>query len=390
MQWNPGDIGGLLPYSHMGKTPGTASAIEPSELLRLDRAHFPELMRGCPTFTALTVHIMLDRARTFNASDLHDEKMMSLGRLAAGLAHELNNPASATIRAASLLARDIVEADSAGRALGAAGLTEAQIAEIERVREVCLANPAGPVASLSERAAREETILAWLTEKGAEPDHAVPLADTPVSLDTLNLLSQAVPEPALEPALNWIASGCNTRALAQDIERAARRIHDLVSAVTRFSYMDRSLGTELVDLADGLADTVAVVAAKAKSKQAKITLAVEPELPLVRGTGGELNQVWHNLVDNALDAISESGEIEVSAQRDFDQVVVRVVDNGPGVPPGLVGKIFDPFFTTKEPGKGTGLGLDIAGSIVRRHVGEISVDSRPGRTEFLVRLPASK
>ena len=289
-----------------------------------------------------------------------------------------------------MLPGNIVEADGAARALGEAGLTQGQTAEIERVREVCVASSVNPALPLSERAEWEEAILTWMEEKGVNPDHAAPLADTPVSMETLDLLAERVPGSALETALDWIATGCTTRALALDIEKAAQRIHDLVSAVKRFSYMDRPSGPELVDLSDGLADTLAVVGSKARSKPAELTLAVEPELPPVRGTGGEFNQIWLHLIDNALDAISESGLIEISARKEFDHVVVRVVDDGPGVPAELLGKIFDPFFTTKEPGEGTGLGLDIARNIVRRHSGEIRVQSSPGRTEFLVRLPASR
>ncbi len=386
-EWGPGDVGGMLPYSRMRTTPGTAYVVEDSELLNIDREHFPELTRVCPTFTAHTVHIMLDRARSFNTTDLHDEKMISLGRLAAGLAHELNNPSSATVRAAHLLIEEIVEADSSARALGAVGLTQEQIAEIEKVREICLANPLSGTASLSERLGREERILEWLEARGANPDHAAPLADTAVTIDTLDLLANAVDGSALEAALSWIATGCSTRALAMDIERAARRIHDLVSSVKRFSYMDRPGDTELVDVAAGIADTVSVIGSKAHSKSVELKLDLEPDLPRVRGTGGELNQIWLNLIDNALDAVSESGQVEVRACRELDRVVVRVVDDGHGIPADLLGRIFDPFFTTKQPGEGTGLGLDIARGIARRHGGEIQVESRPGRTEFRVRLP---
>ncbi len=153
--------------------------------------------------------------------------------------------------------------------------------------------------------------------------------------------------------------------------------------------MDRPAGTELVDLEAGLVDTLAVVRAKAKAKPAEILLDIAPDLPTVTATGGELNQIWLNLIENALDAISESGHIQIIARKELDRVVVRVVDDGHGVPPELLAQIFDPFFTTKEPGEGTGLGLDIARSIVRRHSGDIEVESHPGKTEFRVRLPAA-
>jgi signal transduction histidine kinase len=315
--------------------------------------------------------------------------MISLGRLAAGLAHELNNPASVTVSAARMLVREIVGADSSARALGTLGLSVEQIREIERVREICLANPVSTSNSLAERVEREEAIRQWLERTGADPDHAAPLADTPVTVETLDVLATAIEGPALDVCLEWISTGCATRSLAMDIERAAGRIHDLVSAVKRFSFMDRASGPELVDLRDGLEDTVAIMRSKARSKSATITLDFEPELPQVLAAGAELNQIWFNLIDNALDSIPESGQVEISAGKELDHVVVRIVDDGHGIPPGLIGKIFDPFFTTKEPGKGTGLGLDIARSIARRHSGEILVESRPGRTEFRVRLPSA-
>jgi signal transduction histidine kinase len=316
--------------------------------------------------------------------------MVSLGRLAAGLAHELNNPASAAARAAQLLASGIVEADAAARTLGGAGLDPGQVAEVERVRDICMTNPANVSLSAIDRANREDEIAAWLERKGADPDHAAPLAETPVSIENLDLLAAAVPGPALEAALDWIAAGCIARSLSFDIERATHRIHDLVSAVKRFSYMDRESTPELVELEGGLRDTVTVLGSKARGKSVQITVEIEPELPAVSATGGELNQIWLNLLDNALDAVPESGHVQLRARREVDWVIVRVIDDGPGMPPELIDQIFDPFFTTKPPGEGTGLGLDIARNLVRRHGGEIEVDTRPGRTEFIVRLPVGR
>jgi len=175
-----------------------------------------------------------------------------------------------------------------------------------------------------------------------------------------------------------------------DIENAAARIHDLVGSIKRMTYMDRHPVAEPVDIAQGLRDSAAVLGHKAREKSADLIVDADTDLPTVEGLGGELNQVWINLIDNALDAIPKGGRIAVTLRRDPKGAVVRITDDGPGIPADLVSRIFDPFFTTKAVGEGTGLGLDIARQIVRRHRGEINVDSAPGRTEFRVWLPAAK
>src|SRR5262249_23251340 len=172
------------------------------------------------------------------------------------------------------------------------------------------------------------------------------------------------------------------------IQEAALRISGLVTAIKGFTHMDQAMVAEPVDLTLGLANTVAVLKSKARNKSAAVVVDVEPGLPRIRGFVGELNQVWANLIDNALAAIPASGRVEVIAQRDHDRVVVRIVDNGSGIPQEIVGRIFDPFFTTKPLGQGTGLGLDIVRRLVLHNEGEISVESQPGRTEFRVALPA--
>jgi signal transduction histidine kinase len=387
IEWRTGDVSGKLPYSRMTGPPGNTIVEERSELLGVSVKYFPEMVTRCPTFVAHTVHLMLDRARSFNASDLHDEKMISLGRLAAGLAHELNNPASATARGAKLLVESLAEADAASRALGAAGLSTEVFGMIEQARMACAAAPGGPVLSPIEQADREDAIANWLDRHGSDPAHAAALAGTAVTIETLDELAAATSGETLNAALRWLAAGCATRSLATDIEHAATRIYELVAAIKKFTYMDHRAGSESVDVEPGLRDTLRVLASKAKSKSAAVALDIGAGLPRVCANGGELNQVWLNLIDNALDAIPEGGRIEVGARRERDRVVVRVVDNGAGIPADALPQIFDAFFTTKPPGQGTGLGLEIARRLVRRYHGDIAVQSRPGRTEFRVSLP---
>ncbi|HEX8943573.1 MAG TPA: ATP-binding protein [Gemmatimonadaceae bacterium] len=389
MEWRAGDVTGLLPYSRMTHPPGESVLEEPSQGLIVHRDLFPEMVNKCPTVTGILVHVMIDRARQFTSTDWQDEKMMSLGRLAAGLAHELNNPASAVARSSKLLSQALVQAEDAAHALGAARISEEERSKIEALRDGSLVPATTGVFSAIERSDREDEVTTWLEDHQADVGSAQALAESGVEVDALDELADELTPEALDVALRSIAAGYMTRSLASDIERAATRIYDLVSAVKRFTYMDRATVTEPSSVTQGLVDTVAVLASKAKSKAVTVRLEMPDTLPLVRAYGGELNQVWANLIENALDAVPSSGQIVISAKHAGDSVVVRIVDNGPGIPPDIQARIFDPFFTTKPIGQGTGLGLDISRRIVLRHDGQIEVDSRPGRTEFKVTLPVA-
>lgn len=394
IEWRAGEISGMLPFSRMTGPPGDNYTEQTTELLTIADTHFAEMIHRCPMFTAQTVHLMLDRARRFNASDLHDEKMISLGKLAAGLAHELNNPASATIRSAKILRASLDEADVAARTLGAADLPDDLLKTIDQVHSACLVSPVHSMLSPVQQANREDEIADWLVRHQMDPDHAAALADTAVTIDALETLGSATSGQTLNAAIHWIVVGCTTQALAVDIEQAATRIYELVDAVKKFSYMDNLAGPESVDVETGLRDTIRIVASKAKLKGATITVDLDKNLPQVQATGGELNQVWLNLIDNALDAVHESGHIDIRARTEGNRVVVRITDDGPGIPPDVMPLIFDPFFTTKPPGQGTGLGLEITRRLLRRYRGEISAQSRAGRTEFrvdlLVNQPAAR
>jgi signal transduction histidine kinase len=338
--------------------------------------------------TAVLVHVMLERVRAFKSSDLQVEKMASLGKLAAGLAHELNNPASAAARSAQLVSDALTDFDEASRALGAVRLEPQELVLIDRVRTLCLAVPVTSVLTPLERADREESMADWLVEHNADDSFAAPLAETDMSFDLLDELAGTLTGEKLAATLRWVAAGCTIRGLARDIERAASRVHTLVSAVKGFTYMGHATAPEAVDVAKGLRDTLAVLGSKARGKSASLTVDAPADLPRVRGFGGELNQVWANLVDNALDAVRDGGRVAVTARAEGTKVVVRVTDDGPGIPADVKGRIFDPFFTTKAVGKGTGLGLDIVRRLVDQNDGLIEVESVPGRTEFRVALPA--
>ena len=388
MEWRAGDVTGLLPYSRMVAPPADTVAQEPTTVLAIHRNDLREMIRECHEVTASLVHKMVDRARQFESSHLQDEKMISLGKLSAGLAHELNNPAAAIERAAALLEDRLDDAERATLALGAVRLSDEQLTAVEATRTACMGSRVQSVLSPIEQAEREDAISDWLEGHALDSKLAGMLADTAVTLEGLDQIAAVVGGSCLEAVLRWAGAGCAVRGLASEVQDAAMRISGLVAAVKGFTHMDQSGSAALVDLGMSLGNTVAVLKAKARGKSVAVAVTVAPNLPPVRGFVGELNQIWANLIDNALDAVDRSGRIEVSAVQDGRRVVVRVVDNGPaGIPPDVLSRMFEPFFTTKPVGKGTGLGLDIVRRLLGRNDAQIEVDSVPGRTEFRVSLP---
>jgi signal transduction histidine kinase len=392
MEWRGGDVTGMLPYSRMHRAPGSSVIEERTVGLLINKECFPELIRECPRVTEILVHIMVDRARQFTSTDWQDEKMMSLGKLSAGLAHELNNPASAVARASKSLEAGLTELEDAGYALGAMRLSDEVYDDIERLRAGSVMSRSTGVFSAIERSDREDELADWLDAHDIDVGAAQALVESGITTESLDELARNLQGNTLSTAVRWIAAGYTTRSLAGDIERASSRIHQLVSAIKRFTHMDRATVSEPASIVQGITDTVFVLSSKAKAKSATVKLDIEDNLPMVRSYGGELNQVWSNLVENALDALDPAGggEVVVSACRESggNRVVVRVIDNGTGIEPDVQKRIFDPFFTTKPVGEGTGLGLDISQRIVRAHEGSIELDSRPGRTEFRVSFPA--
>ena len=386
-EWRAGDVAGMLPYSRLVSAPGDALAEEPTEILEISRDDLAAMIRDCHEITSILVHKMLDRARVFTSSGLQDEKMISLGKLSAGLAHELTNPASAIERSAALLENRLDEAEQSTRALGASRLTDSQLAAIDAVRTACLAGRAHGVLSPIQQAEREEAIADWLKAHDVDTAIAGPLAETSVTVDALDRIAQAVRGAPLDAVLRSVAAGFAVRQIASEIQDAALRISGLVMAIKGFTHMDQATVAEPVDLASSIGNAVAVLNHKARSKAVAVSVELETNLPRVRGFVGELNQIWSNLIDNALDAVPDSGRVAVTANRERHRVVVRVVDNGPGIPAEIRNRVFEPFFTTKPVGKGTGLGLDIVRRLLIHNDAEIEIETAPGRTEFRVSLP---
>ena len=377
IEWRAGDVSGVLPFSRVSTSLGDVVAEVPTELLGVHRDLFPEMVRECYELTTVLVHVMLDRTRLFKSDELHDEKMASLGRLSAGLAHELNNPASAVARSAKSLASSVADLDAAAAELGAAGCSPGLLVIVNRLRDA-EALDAGRISSPLERAEHEEAVADWLARHQVDSSQSDVLASARIDFATLDELAASLDKATLPTAIRYIGTARTVRQIAAEIETAASRIYGLVSAVKGFTHMDQVSVPKPVDIGRGIADTLTVLRGKARGKAIELEHDIAPDLPSVEGFGGELNQVWSNLVDNAIDAAPKAGHVTVTASREHQAVVVRVVDDGPGVPDEIKDRIFDPFFTTKGVGEGTGLGLDIARRLVERHDGRIDMRSSPG------------
>ena len=383
----PGTVIGAMPFSRMRKAPARLAVEEDTTLCALSRSHFADLVRECPELTSALVHELLDRSRDFRTSEMHDDRMQSLGRLAAGLAHELNNPASGAASHARSLGASVADLEIASRALARAHLTDEQIECVDAVRRMCtdVAQPKSPL----EMADREDEFSEWLLAHGVDSMAASTLATANVSLASLDHLADVLPRETLGVAIGWAASLAGVREGAAQIMAATGRIHALVNAVKGFTFMDRERVREEVDIARGLADTVAMLENKSRSKSVRVGIETAEDLPTVNGFGSELNQVWEKLIDNAIDAVQVGGNVSVIATRRGDFVVVRVMDDGPGIPEEHRARIFDPFYTTKPVGLGTGLGLDIARRFTHLNEGDLDFSSQPGHTVFRVRLPVA-
>jgi signal transduction histidine kinase len=385
-----GQVTGLLPYSRLARAAGTGRVILPSRMLRLHKDYFPEMLRRMPELGKRLVALMSDRIRETTRLETEYEKLLALGKLSAGLAHELNNPASAARRAASGLIEALEAVRDASLRLLQQPLTNMQREAIARFEiEAAHRAPATSSNPLEIRD-REDRLTEWLEAREVpEPWNIAPaLADSCIEPAELDGLAAEIGLSVMEPALARVARILAIYGLVREIDNSTRRISELVSAVREYSYMDQVASQE-VDVRQGLENTLLIFGHRLKSG-ITVTRNYAPDLPRIFARGSELNQVWTNLIDNALDAMGAKGELRVRTVREPDGILVEIGDTGPGIPPEIQPRIFDPFFTTKGVGEGTGLGLDTACRIVRNHHGAIQVESKPGDTRFQVRLPLTQ
>jgi signal transduction histidine kinase len=384
-----GEVTGLLPFSRMKKTPVTGRAVTNGRLLRFSSSHFPELVQRMPELATRLVGLMSDRIRETTRVEQQRDRLASLGKLSAGLAHELNNPASAAKRAAGQLRQILKKIKDASHELGRHDLTREQKAEIENL-ETSLVQKDEPPPDALAASDMEEQIDSLLRSHG-QNDLWQLSADLsrrgvkPAALESL--FTNLEPETA-RAALIRLAASIEVADLLNELESSASRISDLVLAIKEYTYMDQA-PLQNVDVIRSLENTLTILNHKLK-KGVEVKRDYERVPLLVNSFGSELSQVWTNIIDNAVDAMQGRGELRIHVYRDDSCVVVEIGDNGPGIPAEVRAHIFEPFFTTKGVGQGTGLGLDTVQRIVRKHRGNIQVDSQPGNTKLQVWLPLSE
>ncbi|MEE8421617.1 MAG: PAS domain S-box protein [Dehalococcoidia bacterium] len=344
-----------------------------------------ELMGTVVTFVDIT-----ERRKT-EEELRQSEKLSALGKMSAGLAHELNNPAAAAARASEQMRLALGRLDEFTIALSGHGLSDEHWASLRALRERLSEDAGGKALGALDRADLEAALGGWLESRGVdEPwDFAFVIASAGLNRDELESTLSTLPDAAIGDAIAWAAESRATRELAETIVQSTASISELVSAVKQYSYMDQAPQQEL-DIHDGLESTLTMLGHKLKSGPT-VVREYDRSLPKILTAGGELNQVWTNILDNAIDAAGTEGEIRIITGIDGDDLLVEFVDNGPGIPRDLQSRVFDPFFTTKDVGEGTGLGLDISRRIItERCGGQINVTSEPGHTRFQVRLPTGR
>ena len=388
-----GDVSGMLPFSRMTEFAGTGRAATPMRVARFPAARFGELLHRIPVLEQRLVAVMADRVRESTRDDQQAEKLMALGKLAAGLAHELNNPAAAARRAAAELRGRLAALEAFTVALAAACASPDAVGALDKARREALERAAAPTAhDALERSAREDELAEWLAGAGIDDAWSVAptFADAGLTAAELAAALAELPDDARTAGIGWLEASLAADALLGAVEGAAGRISGLVGAVKSYTHVDQARAPMAADLREGVESTLAMFAHRVRDKRLTIDRAYSPALPRVPAIVGELNQVWSNLLDNAIDAAPVGGRVGIRVAPEDGMVVVEVSDDGAGVAPELQNRIWEPFFTTKAVGQGTGLGLDIARRIVvRTHGGEITLSSRPGDTRFTVRLPTT-
>jgi signal transduction histidine kinase len=377
-------VTGLLPFSRLKEYKLTIRATLPTWGLAYSHTRFADLLQHLPELTQHLVGMLADRVRTYTEFEQQSQKLAALGKLSAGLAHELNNPSAAARRSASTLRECLARLRQAVRASAINHDDCVLLAEREEKIRASL-KPARYKDEFA-RVEREEAIQSWLEARNVKDAWQLGPLLAEANLTDENLETFAsVAGNSLGPELTRFATLLEMDRIAAELDNSTARISDLVRAIKEYSYMDQASMQE-VDIAQSLDTTLTIMHHKLK-RNITVTRDYAPNLPKVLAYGSELNQVWTNLIDNAADVMKNGGKLGIRTALDNDYVLVEISDNGPGIPEEIQSKIFDPFFTTKGVGEGTGLGLDIASRIIKKIKGVIAVKSAPGDTRFEIRIP---
>ncbi|WP_017732887.1 ATP-binding protein [Nafulsella turpanensis] len=384
-----GAITGALPYSRASHANAAARASEASELLMLKKEFFREMILEHQQLVEVLVHIMTSRVREFTKSQQQSSKMEALGRLSAGLTHELNNPAAAVARSAEVLKEQLQEMPAILEELLRGESISTAFREVQQLLS-SLNNKQAARLSLMEKTSLGDSWEEWLKKRDIDQARtlAESFADYPVRPEQLpSFFQEEQNKEKLQALLQWLKYMLSLQKLSQNIQHSSARISQLVNAVKAYSHMDRSTEKETTDIREGILNTLTLLNFKLKKKNIKVEEAIAEDLPEACVYAGELNQLWTNLIDNAIDAMPEGGKLRISAAQENSSLKIEIEDNGEGIPEEVQEQIFDPFFTTKQVGEGSGLGLDIAKRIVDHHEGKLTLDSKPGATRFTVYLP---
>ena len=386
-----GDITGYLPYSR-----GVVGTVYMKTITDMQVLSFPiekirEMIRDHFELTQALVHVMSNRVREYTARQQQNEKMMALGKLSAGLAHELNNPASAIVRDSVSLLQHLQMQPESFKSVIAVRMDAEQIDAVNDELFGLLAIKDKPRLTLKEKSKLEDELIDWLDDHNVNNSYeaADNFADFGFTLFNLEAMAKHIPPAYMSPVFNWVSNLLITERMVKDIQESSRRIAELVSSVKTFTHMDRGNDKQYADIHTGIRNTLTMLGHKIRSGNIKVAENFDETLPPVKALIGELNQVWTNLIDNALDAMETNGKgtLTIMTEKDREFVQVCIADDGPGIPEDVRSRIFDPFFTTKEIGKGTGMGLEVVQRIVHQHNGSVKVRSTPGKTEFIVCFP---
>lgn len=387
--WQAGYITGVLPFSRMTEAKARGRALERCCVLELHRRYFTEMVNVSYELTQALVSVMTTRVRDFTSIRFQNEKLMALGKLSAGLAHELNNPAAAMVRDAEELYKRQHQTPERFKAIMAMQVTAEQTDQVNAILFERMKNLNALDLSTMERLDRLEELQDWLDDHDISDaeDAAETFVDFGVTTGDLDRIDAIVNGRHLNAIVRWLESSLSLEKLVTDIRESAGRINGLIQSIKQYSHMDRGVSLEPVNLYDGIRSTLIMLQHSLKKKNIRLVKHFEADLPPLPAYAGELNQVWTNLFSNAIDAMEKDGTLTIRAYRERNHLCVEVEDTGSGIPEENLTRIFDPFFTTKPMGEGTGMGLDIVKRIIDRHRGDIQVRSQPGQTVFTLCFP---